>query len=309
MTERIHFLPVGFDFDRLIHPISKGSLEADRVIIVHDERDKADDQSEAAELAGNIVRRLEESFDLIDITVDWLAIEHEEMFDYERMYPKAYECLLDELRAGNEVFVNISSMPRTVGFAFATAADSLITENQGEIEDIRQRLHTYYVRPERYLVHELIEELEDEVEYLGKIHDSQASKRRAQLQAKIDKVKEGGVTEGTKAPPGTDKMYVEFPASPGSEIEETEKRILRFLSDREETMSSTSELAKSLAREEDEEYDDSYRSKIQYNVTRLEEKGYVDRNEEGNRKVTKLSTMGRMWVKTHETAVSGSEGR
>lgn len=300
MSERVHFIPVGFDFDRLIHPISKGGLETDRVVLVtHDDTDDYDEQDQAAELAGNISRRLEETFELIDVEVEWVDLEHEEMYAFEKLYPRAHDHLLDELRAENEVFVNISSMPRTVAFAFASAADSLIADRQDEIEDIRQRLHTYYVRPDQYLVHELIDALKDELDYLEKIDDSQASNRQSEIQSLVEKVEEGGVTEGTKPAPGSDKMYVEFPASPGGEIEKTEEKILRFLESRDEPMPSTSHLAKALAKRHGEEYGDSYRSKIQYNVTRLKEKGYVNREDAGNRKVTTLSTMGRMWVQTH----------
>lgn len=300
MDNQVHFIPVGFDFDRLIHPIAKGGLDADRVVLVtHDEGDDFGEQEQAAALAGGIVRRLKDSFDLIDVTVEQIDLEHDEMYAFEELYPLAHRYLLKELRKENEVFVNISSMPRPVAFAFATAADSLITENPEDMPDIRQRLHTYYVRPEQYVVHELVEALEDEVDYLKQLADANASKRRSKLQALIDKVEEGGVTEGTLSPQDSDKMYVEFPASPGAQIEDTEKQILRFLGDRDEPMRSISDLAEELAAEQGIDYDDSFRSKIQYNVTRLEEKGYVDREDAGNRKQTTLSTMGRMWIETH----------
>lgn len=300
MGEQVHFIPVGFDFDRLIHPVSKGEFDADRVVIVtHDKKDDFGEQDKAAKLAGNIVTRLEESFELIDVEVDWMYIGHDEMFDYEKLYPNAHEELLNELKEGNEVYVNISSMPRTVSFAFATAADSIVAENPIDIENIRQWLHTYYVRPDQYVVHELVDALREEVNYLGRIADSEASKRKSTLQTLIEKVEEGGVTEGTEPPPGSDKMYVEFPASPGAEIEETEKKILWFLEGRDEPIPSTTELAKGVAKANNDEYGNSYRSKIQYNVTRLEEKGYVDRQDVGNRTEITLSTMGRMWVRTH----------
>ena len=52
MTERVHFIPVGFDFDRLIYPISKGQLEADRVVLITHEGHPDDDATDrAAELA------------------------------------------------------------------------------------------------------------------------------------------------------------------------------------------------------------------------------------------------------------------
>ncbi|WP_363174796.1 hypothetical protein, partial [uncultured Halovibrio sp.] len=45
-------------------------------------------------------------------------------------------------------------MPRTVSFAFATAAHSIMVERESD----RNRIHTYYTVPEKYLETELAEE-------------------------------------------------------------------------------------------------------------------------------------------------------
>lgn len=300
MDERVHFIPVGFDFERLIFPISKGQLDADRVILITHEKstvDVNDEDEQAVDLAGNMTRRLENSFEMIDTEVSKIHLTREEMYDYEEVYRRAHNCYMRELKKENQVFVNISSMPRTVAFAFATAADTLITEKKDEIEDIRNKLHTYYVRPQRYIALEMLEQLEEEVEFLDEIADSRAEERRQELQELVEKVRQGGVTEGTKNPPNRDRMYVEFPATPGSEVEGFEEKVLYFLKGKE-PFRSTSELAESLAEYLGEEYDGSFRSRVQYNVANLEDKGYVTRTKSGNRMQTRLSTMGRMWVIT-----------
>jgi len=52
MSDRVHFIPVGFDFDRLIRPISKGEMEADRVVLLTHEGEPDDDPTDrAAQLA------------------------------------------------------------------------------------------------------------------------------------------------------------------------------------------------------------------------------------------------------------------
>lgn len=301
MAEQVHFIPVGFDFERLFFPISKGQFDADRVTLVThkaDPTDVSEEDKQAVELAGNLNHRLKTSFEMVDIEVSTIELTREELYDYEKVYQIAHSNFSGELEDGNEVFVNISSMPRTVSFAFATAADTLITEKKDEIEDVRNNLHTYYVRPQEYVALEMLQELEKQVKYLDQLSDSQAGERKHELQNLVDKVKEGGVTEGTNNPPGSDKMYVEFPASPGSEIEGFEKNVLYFLEGKD-PFPSISDLAKALAEHEEHEYDGSYRSRVQYNISKLEEKGYVDREETGNRVETCLSTMGRMWVNTH----------
>jgi hypothetical protein len=298
MAERVHFIPVGFDFDRLIYPISKGQMEADRVILItHDGNADDEPTDRAAELAANMTNRLQTSFELIDIDVERESISIEDLYEYETLYPIAHDHILDELQAGNEVFVNISSMPRTTAFAFATAADSIIAEYQSEVEGIRDMLHTYYVAPEEYLVLEMIDALEDARDlFEDLIEDIRVPSQYENICELLEKIEDNGVTKGAREL--NCQLYTEFPSSPGSNIEEFEETILNFLAGRD-PIQSTSVLAEKLAKAEGIDYDESFRSRVQYNVSKLEEKGYVGRNKVGNRLETKLSTMGRMWVKTH----------
>ena len=292
MTDRIHFIPVGFDFHRLIYPISKGDLPADRVVLI--DTDTEDVDSRAGDLAGNMVQRLEESFELIDVDVDHEQIEYEQLYSYENLYPRAYDYLWTELQKGNEVYVNISSMPRTVAFAFATAADSIIAEKDPKYRD---QVHTYYAAPDEYLILDMIEAIDNQIEFLEKLEDIRMPERLHELKEIREKIDRVGVTEGVREIEDGD-MYVEFPASPGRELQDFEESILEFLY-REGAMESTSQLAEQLAADLGEEYNDSFRSRVQYNASNLDERGYVDRDEKGNRHETSLSTIGMMWVKTH----------
>jgi len=303
MSDRVHFIPVGFDFDRLIRPISKGEMEADRVVLLTHEGEPDDDPTDrAAQLAKNMTGKLERTFDLIDIEIEIEAVNLEEMYEYETLYPKAHDYILEEIKKGNEVYVNISSMPRTVSFAFATAADSLIAEKQEEFEDIRDRVHTYYVAPKEYLVLEMLDVLEDAAEAFDELKEYEDLRVHQHYEAItdiLDRVDESGVTEGTREDlDGDGHMFVEFPSSPGSNVKEFEEHVLRFLKGKG-TFESTSELAEAMAEENGEEYGESFRSRVQYNVSNLDTKGYVTRRDSGNRHETELSTMGRMWVETH----------
>lgn len=301
MTERVHFIPVGFDFERLIYPISKGKLEADRAVLVTSAGDPDDDATDrAAELAGNMTDRLAASFDLVDVAVERETIPIDELYDYETLYPRAYGYVLDELEAGNEVFVNISSMPRTAAFAFATAANSIVAELQGETEAVRERLHTYYVAPDESLVLRMLDVLENAAETLdGLGDDGTAREQYEEIRDLLDRIDDSGVTEGARDLGG--ELHVEFPTSPGGNVEAFEASILQFLAG-DDPVPSTSALAERLADHSGEEYDESFRSRVQYNVSNLDEKGYVDRTKVGNRLETRLSTMGRLWVETHDDA-------
>lgn len=88
----------------------------------------------------------------------------------------------------------------------------------------------------------------------------------------------------------------ELPTVPDPEFPEFAKEVLEYLYENGEA-DSTSELAKEM--NGTGEVDGSYQSKVQYNVQLLAEKGYIDREAEGNRKVSRLSPMGELWVRTH----------
>lgn len=301
MSDQVHYIPVGFDFDRLIRPIGKGELEADRVVLITHRGEPEDDPTDrAARLASDMTVKLEKTFDLIDIEVQKRGIDLDTMYDYEALYKKAHGYILTELENENEVFVNISSMPRTVSFAFATAADSLITEKQEEIENIRERLHTYYVAPREYLVLEMLDVLEDAADAFDELkecEDIRVHQHYDEIMNILNRVDESGVTEGTRDDLDG-KRYVEFPSSPGSNVEGFEEDVLRFLKGKGR-FKSTSKLAEEMAVETGVGYNESFRSRVQYNVTKLDKKGYITREDVGNRLETRISTMGKMWVETH----------
>ena len=70
---------------------------------------------------------------------------------------------------------------------------------------------------------------------------------------------------------------------------------------RSRASASVSELAEALARDLNEEYTDSFRSKVIYNVDRLGPggKGYIEQEEIGKSYRTTLSRIGELWVRSH----------
>lgn len=292
MTEIVHIIPVGFDYERLFYPISQGKLEADKVYLLHSSREESDD--EARELAERMINKLDETFD----TVLGKKVERkivEGIFEFEELYPYAYEMIQEEVNKGNEVWVNISSMPRTVSFAFATAANSLLVENN----EFRNQIHTYYVSPKDYLVTEMIKQLKKETEFL-KNHQEKGDEfetRYDELSNLLSQIENSGVTKGASKMNGG--YHVEFPTIPSSELHDFEKTILHFLHQIEEP-DSISDLARRLAENSEEDIDpDSFKSKVQYNIKQLEQKGFVKRVEEKNRHRPLLDTMGKLWAETH----------
>jgi hypothetical protein len=174
-----------------------------------------------------------------------------------------------------------------------------------EREGDRDRIHTYYTVPEKYLETELAEELRAQRDLLADVRDELAGEtadRVADRLASADKLlgefDERGTTIGAKKV--GDSHIVELPVASFSNVKPFEEVILFTLGEHGE-FASVSELAQQLARELGEEYTDSFRSKVIYNVDRLGPggKGYIEQEEQGKSYRTRLSRIGQLWVRSH----------
>ncbi|WP_436933901.1 HFX_2341 family transcriptional regulator [Halovenus marina] len=294
-----HIVPVGFDYDRLIAPLVREQLDVDRVVLL----EGAVGSEANVEYSQNLASKLEQDFqNLLGATTERFVIE--DVYDYDEAFEQAYALInteLDRDEAGdNEVWVNISAMPRTVSFAFATAAHSIMVER----EEDRNRIHTYYTVPEKYLETELAEELRTQIELLEDLQtdesvaDERVTKRLDSARQLLSEFDERGTTIGAKEIGGS--HIVELPVASFRNVKPFEEVILFTLGEHGE-FESVSELAHQLARELGEEYTDSFRSKVIYNVDRLGPggKGYIEQEQHGNSHRTRLSRIGALWVRAH----------
>ncbi|MHC3438235.1 HFX_2341 family transcriptional regulator [Natrialbaceae archaeon A-gly3] len=289
-----HIVPVGFDYDRLIAPLVRDQIDVDRVILL----EGAVGSEANVEYSRHLSRKLETDFqNLLGATTERFVLE--DVYDYDGAFEQAYDLITAELDRGNEVWVNVAAMPRTVSFAFANAAHSLMVERQ---ED-REQIHTYYTAPEKYLETELAEELRKGSVLLEKlleveVDDDRIEERLESARDLLAEFDERGTTIGAKEIDGD--HIVELPVASFSNVKPFEELILYKLGEDGE-FDSVSELAESLARELNEEYTDSFRSKVIYNVDRLGPggKGYIEREEHGKSYRTRLSRIGELWVRAH----------
>ncbi|WP_276272588.1 DUF6293 family protein [Haloarcula litorea] len=289
-----HIVPVGFDYDRLIAPLVREQLDVDRVVLL----EGAVGSEANVEYSRNLAEKLEKDYrNLLGAETERFVVD--DVYDYDAAFESAFELINDELDAGREVWVNVSAMPRTVSFAFATAAHSIMVEREGD----RDRIHTYYTVPEKYLETELAEELRRQVDLLADLRDGDAvddriAERLSTALDLLDEFDERGTTIGAKEIDGS--HVVELPVASFSNVKPFEEVILFTLGDHGE-FESVSELAQELARELGEEYTDSFRSKVIYNVDRLGPggKGYIEQEEHGKSYRTRLSRIGDLWVRAH----------
>ncbi|WP_227134530.1 HFX_2341 family transcriptional regulator [Halorubellus salinus] len=292
-----HIVPVGFDYDRLIAPLVRDQFDVERVILL----EGAVGSEANVEYSQNLSEKLEKDFQNL-LGADTERVMVVDVYDYDAAFEQAYDLITAELDLGNEVWVNIAAMPRTVSFAFATAAHSLMVER----EDERERIHTYYTAPEKYLETELAEELRRQQDLLADLEDAgveddlreRVADRLASSRDLLEEFDERGTTIGAKT--FDDGHVVELPVASFSNVKPFEEVILFKLGEHGE-FESVSELAESLAAELNEEYTDSFRSKVIYNVDRLGPggKGYIEQESAGKSYRTRLSRIGELWVRAH----------
>ncbi len=289
-----HIVPVGFDYDRLIAPLVREQLDVDRVILL----EGAVGSEANVEYSRNLAEKLEKDYqNLLGAETERVVVA--DVYDYDAAFEQAFALINAELDSGSEVWVNVSAMPRTVSFAFATASHSIMVEREGD----RERIHTYYTVPEKYLETELAEELRKQIALLedlqsGEAVDDRVDARLSTARDLLDEFDERGTTIGAKEIDGS--HIVELPVASFSNVKPFEEVILFTLGEHGE-FESVSELAQALARDMGEEYTDSFRSKVIYNVDRLGPggKGYIEQEEHGKSYRTKLSRIGELWVRAH----------
>jgi hypothetical protein len=289
-----HIVPVGFDYDRLIAPLVRDQLDVDRVVLL----EGAVGSEANVEYSRRLAEKLDQDFtNLLGAETERVVVE--DVYDYDAAFEQAYDLVNTELDRGGGVWVNVSAMPRTVSFAFATAAHSIMVEREGD----RDRIHTYYTVPEKYLETELAEELRAQTELLadlleGDVDDDRVAEHLEVARELLAEFDERGTTIGAKK--FGDSHVIELPVASFSNVKPFEELILFTLGDHGE-FESVSELAQTLARELGEEYTDSFRSKVIYNVDRLGPggKGYIEQEEHGKSYRTRLSRIGELWVRSH----------
>jgi len=214
------------------------------------------------EYSRHLAEKLEKDYrNLLGAETERVVVE--DVYDYDAAFEQAFALINAELDRADDaaVWVNISAMPRTVSFAFATAAHSIMVER----EEDRQRIHTYYTVPEKYLETELAEELR-----ASSATSSTTSSMPSTTMTWLQRVDErhgaaedlprSSTSAGRPSAPKEvgGSHVVELPVALFSSVKPFEEVILFTLGEHGE-FESVSELAHELASELGEEYTDSFR--------------------------------------------------
>jgi len=286
---KTHVVPVGFDYDRLVAPLVRDQVDVDRAVLVEGTRGSSD-----------VARKLREDFaSLFD--AETRTVEIDDVYDYDAVFALAYRVLSDEVAEGNEVRVNVSAMPRPVSFAFTNAAQHVVVED----EEARGSILAYYTAPERYLETELADEVDELVRLMRRLKDEgltdsverELDEHYSRASDLLREFNERGTTVGAREFDGS--HVIEMPITPPADLKEFERTLLRALAD-EGVVESVSELAEVVAERTGRDSTDSFRSKVIYDARSLREKGYVEQSEDGKSHETRLSHLGRLWVRAHD---------
>jgi len=124
-----HIVPVGFDYDRLIAPLVRDQIDVDSVILL-----EGPSAARPTSSTLGISKKLETDFEnLLGARTGGSSSRMSTTTTTPSSRPT--RLITAELDSGNEVWVNVAAMPRTVSFAFANAAHSLMVERQEDRGD------------------------------------------------------------------------------------------------------------------------------------------------------------------------------
>lgn len=290
--ESVHIIPVGFDFQRLVKPFTSGDTDIDKAIIIGSNKKSGTDEAE--NMANKMISLIESQVKLNDAKVQ--RENFNDLHDYKSIFETSYNLIKREVEEGNELWINISSMPRTVAFALATAANTY----SAEFPKHRDEIHMIYVSVNEYFALDMKKELKkvrDSIKDLDEVPES-LQECHSSIDHLLHNIDTNGMTADPKKIDG--RSYLEIESIPQPNLTEFEKFLMKEL--KNQSYDSTSSLADDIFFKIDSgDNRDSFRSKVQYNIQKLEKKGYVDREEtDGRNYETKLSTMGELWMSTHD---------
>jgi hypothetical protein len=289
----VQVVPVVFDRDRLVAPLQRNGLPVDKVILLH--AATADATTPWNQLASRLLANVRRDLVMSGIKESAIeSVELEELRDYEYVYKQAHEIISTHVARGDTIHVNVSSMPRTVGFAFAAVANHL----PANMPRARNQVHLYYVPAKEYLLNTMYAKMQELIQALEAAPaigaDSQLGQAIKDAKEVIQDAYEYGQTKGVR-PSSDGKPWVDIPIDAPGAIRPFERELLILLS--RENFPSVSALAEEWAREHFQS-PIQWKSKVIYNIGSLEQKGLVSLAREGRRSMPQLTSSGRLLAHT-----------
>lgn len=261
----VHIIPAGFEYDRIVipmlreYPVLKAYVLQDNATSHGYPREK--------ELADYYVKKLEAlPFEIEKVEID--------LYDFDEVFEATCTIIRREQKAGNPVYINISSAPKLISVAMMFAA--FLCRDDGGLE-------LFYVRPRKYYTAELVELAES---------FGEPEVDREELVHKVEELSREISQHGLAS---EDAEIIELPPFPVQSLHDVEYEIMQALSELGK-VESIKDLVEIVNRKE--QGSKVSRSLVQYYIGRLEKFGLI-KTERLKKQLTIMPTrLGILYGKT-----------
>jgi hypothetical protein len=189
----------------VIKPLFKDFTVLKAYLLIHDPKRSNMDFGEQREAVKKFLKSIRQ------VPIEWEEV-YLDIYDFNETFKALFKLINKEARAGNPVYINVSSAPKILQVALTMAA--FLNKRYGDVE-------LFYVEPERYYEGELVDTV---FELLDKnVDEAKTVKKLRELAREIG-------AHGMAA--GESKIH-EFPPFPVADITDVEYSILRIIREKD----------------------------------------------------------------------------
>jgi len=268
----VHFIPAGMEYDRVIKPLFKDFTVQKAYLLIHDSKESNVEFGEQREAVKKFLKSIRQ------VPIEWEEI-YLNIYDFNDTFKTLFKLINKEVKAGNPVYINVSSAAKILQVALTMAA--FLNKRYGDVE-------LFYVEPERYYEGELVDTV---FELLDKNVDE--AKTIKKLKELAHEIKEHGMAAG-------ESRIHEFPPFPVADITDIEYEILRIIREKDgiegmEGVSSIKEMKEMLDRKLGYT---TPRSNVKYYLDNMQKLGLIRTERDKKELKIRLSKVGELFADT-----------
>lgn len=273
----VHIIPAGMEYDRVIMPLFKDFTVQKAYLLVQDPKNDKGYFKYQSEMVNAFLKEIKR------VPVEWEE-RYIDIYDFDSTFKTVYQLIDNEVRAGNPVYVNISSAPRMLQAALIMA--TFLNKRENAIVEL------YYIEPEKYYEGELINTV-------FKLLDRNVDEKRVvkDLKSLASEIKEHGMASG-------EATLHQFPPFPLAKIADIEFEMLKVIKEKtcEDASNNGNGYIQSI-KELKELLDTSMgyetpRSNVKYYLDNLHELGLIETERNKKELKIRLTIVGKLFADT-----------
>jgi hypothetical protein len=276
----VHIIPAGLEFDRVIKPLFKDFTVQKAYLLIHDVKSDKGIYRRQSEIVNDFIKEIKR------VPIEWEDVRMD-IYDFNSTFKTVYQLIDREVKAGNPVYVNISSAPKMLQVALIMA--SFLNKRENATVEL------YYIEPEKYYEGELLNTV-------FKLLDPNADEKQVtkKLKSLASEIKEHGMAAG-------EASLHKFPPFPLAKITNIEYEMLKIIEDKTGNsvdqdgngyINSIKELKDLL---DDKMGFETPRSNVKYYLDNLNELGLVETERYKKELKVKLTVVGRLFADTQKS--------